>query len=100
MTDAFVPRHEFDALRQDFKELSVEFKTYRHDARDQLQEVYGKQDRLEVDFRYINGMLTSISTDVKTLMTGSSRTGGALGLLERIVPWLALGVAAAVGWWK
>lgn len=97
MTEAFVPRHEFDTLRQDFKELSAEFKNYRHSVRDQMQEVFGKQDRMDVDFTYIKSMLTTISGDVRILMSGSSRAGGAWGLLERIVPWIAIAGTVWVG---
>lgn len=50
---------------------------------------------LEVDLGLLRTDVHEIKADVKAIRTAIDAGGGAIGLLQRTVPWLALVVAAA-----
>lgn len=92
-----ITRREIDELHQTVKDMATEFKTYRHATNNRIQEVFGDVDRLQIDFGYIRAKLDTIAIDVRTLMTGSNKSQGVVGLVERLVPWVAIAGTVWIG---
>lgn len=71
-----MPRRDFDVLRLDVKEMAAEFKQYRHDINDKLQEIFGDVDKLEINYSHILQRLNSIDTKVSGHEVGKVKLEG------------------------